>query len=761
MSHPAVPSPRRHLSANTARSRLRAALGLLAALWLWTAPPAWAQAAAASEAAASSPRPRIGLVLAGGGARGGAHLGVLKVLEELHVPIDIIVGTSAGSIVGAAYASGMPLADIEAEMKPLNTADLFRDRPREDVPMRRKADDQLNYIGPEVGVSLDGLRLPKGAVAGVALEGVLRRLTARQRDSNFDKLPIRFRAVATDVATSEMVVLDHGSLAQAIRASMAIPAVVNPVEIDGRLLVDGGLSRNLPVDVARSLGAQVVIAVNIGTPLLERKDITSLLSVSDQLTRILTNNNVSQSLKELGPDDVLITPELGTISTADFDRIADAAVAGEKAARGAAEQLARLQIDADTYAAMNAARTAQTNTGEIRIATVEIKGTDRVNPEVVRGAMRTKRGDTFDPSVAEADMRRIYGSGDFESVSYFLTEQPGGGYVLTTDVTEKSWGPNYLRFGLGMSTDFKGRSYFNLLATHRWTWLNSLGAEWRNDLQIGNNERVRTEWYQPLSPRQRWFVAVGAEYASDPFDVYVQGQRVSRFTRDIKQFDLTVGVPFGRAGEIRLGAVRGEAKLGDDTSVIPASLLSPPQQMGGAQLQLRVDQLDSLRFPRQGYALDLKLFRSMVAMGADQNYDRLAMNASGAFSWDRHTVQAAVMGAMAVGSEDLPFYELSSLGGFLRLSGYRTGEFLGRDMRFGRLVYNYRIAGPGFLEGMSLGLSAEAGRIGDATTDPAALKTRYGSAIYLAVDTPLGPVYLAYGRANSANQAVYIFLGLP
>ncbi|HSC01562.1 MAG TPA: patatin-like phospholipase family protein, partial [Burkholderiaceae bacterium] len=218
---------------------MRAALGLLAALWLWTAPPAWAQAAAASEAAASSPRPRIGLVLAGGGARGGAHLGVLKVLEELHVPIDIIVGTSAGSIVGAAYASGMPLADIEAEMKPLNTADLFRDRPREDVPMRRKADDQLNYIGPEVGVSLDGLRLPKGAVAGVALEGVLRRLTARQRDSNFDKLPIRFRAVATDVATSEMVVLDHGSLAQAIRASMAIPAVVNPVEIDGRLLVDG------------------------------------------------------------------------------------------------------------------------------------------------------------------------------------------------------------------------------------------------------------------------------------------------------------------------------------------------------------------------------------------------------------------------------------------------------------------------------------------------------------------------------------------
>jgi len=741
------------------RPRLAVALALLATLWVGSIARAWAQAVAAPGTAASAPRPRIGLVLAGGGARGGAHIGVLKVLEELHVPIDVVVGTSAGSIVGAAYASGMPLADIEAEMKPLNTADLFRDKPREDVPMRRKADDQLNYIGPEIGVSAQGLRLPKGAVAGVALEAVLRRLTTRQRDPDFDKLPIRFRAIATDVATSEMVVLDHGSLAQAIRASMAIPAVINPVEIDGRLLVDGGLSRNLPVDVARSLGAQVVIAVNIGTPLLARKDITSILSVSDQLVRFMTNTNVNQSLKELGPDDVLITPDLGTVGTTDFDRIGEAAAAGEKAARSMAEQLARLQIGSDAYAAFSAARTAQANTGEVRIAAVEVKGTERVNPEAVRGVMRTRRGDTFDPAVAESDMRRIYGSGDFESVGYFLVEQPGGGYLMTADVSEKSWGPNYLRFGLSLSTDFKGRSYFNLLATHRWTWLNSLGGEWRNDLQIGNNERIRTEWHQPLSPAQRWFVAAGAEYASDPFDVYVEGQRVARFTRDVKQIDLNVGVPFGRAGEIRLGAVRGRVRLGDDTSVVPASLVSPPQGLGGVQLWLRLDQLDSLRFPREGYALDAKLFRSMTALGADLNYDRLTLNAQGALSFERHTLQLAAQGALAVGGEDLPFYELSSLGGFLRLSGYRTGEFLGRDMRFGRLVYNYRIAGPGFLEGVSVGLSAEVGRLSTEVNNPA--QTRYGSALYLAADTPIGPVYVAYGRANSANQAVYIFLGLP
>jgi len=719
-------------------------------------------AASAPAMAASAPRPRVGLVLAGGGARGGAHIGVLKVLEAQRIPIDIIVGTSVGSIIGAAYASGMPLTVIEEEMKPLTTASLFHDTSREDVPMRRKADDHLNYVGPEVGIGNGGFRLPKGAVAGVALEAVLRRLTSRQRDSNFDNLPIRFRAIATDVTTSEMVVLDHGSLATAVRASMAIPAFVNPVEIDGRLLVDGGVTRNLPVDVARQLGAEVVIAVNIGTPLLERKDITSLLSVSDQLTRILTNTNVSQSLKELGPDDLLITPDLGTVGTMDFDRLPEASAAGEKAARAAIERVSYLQVDATTYAALTAARTAQARPGELRIAAIEVKGVSRVNPEAVLGAMRTNVGDDYDPAALDTDMRRLYGSGDFERVSYFLTEEPGGAHVLTADVTEKSWGPNYLRFGISLSTDFEGNSYFNLLATHRWTWLNSYGAEWRNDLQIGNNERVRTEWHQPLSPAQRWFVAAGGQYTSDPFDIYANGQRLARFRRNAGQLDLSVGVPFGRAGEIRLGALYGRVELGDDTSFVPASVFTPPETLAGSQLWLRLDTLDSLRFPRQGYAAALRLFRSMPAWGADQNYSLVSFAAQGALSYQRHTLQAAVEGSVPGGNDNLPFYELSSLGGFLRLSGYRTGQFIGQGMSFGRLIYNYRIAGPGLLEGVSLGISTEAGHVDRVVTPDGLLpRTFHGNAVYLAVDTPLGPVYFGYGRASSANQAIYLFLGLP
>ena len=268
---------------------------------------ALAQAAAPpAEAAPVAGRPRIGLVLSGGGARGGAHLGVLKVMEELHVPVDVIVGTSAGAIVAAAYASGMPLQQIADEMSGLRTVMLFRDVDRGEVLLRNKINDAVNYIGPEIGLRNGGVALPKGVVAGVSIEAVLRQLTARQRTTDFDKLPIPFRAVATDLTTSEMVVLASGNLSVAVRASMAIPAVVDPVELAGRLLVDGGLARNLPVDVARALGADVIIAINIGTPLRTRQEISGILTVSDQISRILTATNVGKSLKELGPRDVLI-----------------------------------------------------------------------------------------------------------------------------------------------------------------------------------------------------------------------------------------------------------------------------------------------------------------------------------------------------------------------------------------------------------------------------------------------------------------------
>lgn len=707
-------------------------------------------------------RPRIGVVLSGGGARGGAHIGVLKALQDLNVPIDLIVGTSAGSIVGASYASGLPLDQILKELESVDSASLFRDRERDAVPYRNKADDKVNYMGPEFGVSRHGLALPKGAVAGVSLEAVLRQLMRHQNSPNFDRLPIRFRAVATDLITAEMVVLDHGPLPLAVRASMAVPGAVNPVELDGRLLVDGGLKRNLPVDVARALGADVVIAVNIGTQLLKRNEVTSLLTVTDQVLRILTEENVTRSLSELKSGDVLITPDLGTITSADFGRVDEAATRGEKATLEKADRLRQLALPAGEYAAWNRQRFVELPDIKPHIDEVRVIGTLNVSPEVVLASMDTQVASEFDPEVIDRDVKRIYGRGDFESVSYSLVDEPGVGKVLLTEVNEKSWGPNYLRFGLSLSSDFDGNAFFNLVASHRATWLNTLGAEWRNDLQIGHVDRLRTEWYQPLTPRQHLFAAPYVDYSAEPFDIYDDnGHRLARFRVNTTRLGFDVGAPLGTWGEVRLGLQRGFVDLRDDTSLVSAATLDNNANTGGVLFGFHVDKLDSMRFPTSGYAGDVRIFAAQTALGADDSYTRASLQLQGATRSGPHVLRGMLRAGGNLKDGPLPDYELFKLGGFLQLSGYNTDELLGSEMAFGRVVYNYRLSGPGFFDGMYVGTSLESGRIGNAVVGLDRDRLRHGGSIYFAVDTPLGPFYLAYGRGDGGRQAAYLFLGAP
>src|SRR6188508_435993 len=329
---------------NTAGKR---ALFLLICLGLGTAQP---QAA----------RPRIGLVLSGGGARGAAHIGVLKVLEENRVPIDAIAGTSMGAVVGGLYASGLSAADIERVMTSVDWQDAFRDRPaRKDLNFRRKLEDQNFLVKFPLGLKGRRFRLPRGLVQGQKLTQLLRGLTlpvAQVQD--FDDLAIPFRAVATDIVTGDRVVLDHGDLTTAMRASLSAPGVFAPVEIDGRLLVDGGLSSNLPVDVAREMGVDVLIVVDCGFPLLERNKLDSVATVTNQMLAILIRHNASEQRKTLGERDVIIDPALGDFSSLDFSDHEKAMNIGEQAARGAEARLAALGVPAAEFQRIVAARAA-------------------------------------------------------------------------------------------------------------------------------------------------------------------------------------------------------------------------------------------------------------------------------------------------------------------------------------------------------------------------------------------------------------------
>src|SRR3984893_3645517 len=306
---------------------------------LWSA-GSWAAADPAT-------RPRICLVLSGGGARGMAHIGVLKILEDLKIPVDCIAGTSMGAIVGGLYASGMTALEIEATMRSLDWQEAFHDAPpRRDLAFRRKQDDRNFLVRLPLGLKHGQILLPKGFIQGQKLQETLRQLTLRFSNStDFDRLPTPFRAVATDLETGDAVLLDKGDLAIAMRASISAPGVFAPVDYQGRLLVDGGLAENLPINVARGMNADILIVSDVSFPLQQRAKLDSALTISNQMLAILVRKDSDRQRKTLTQQDVLIEPVLGAATSTDFTQGVNTIVQGERAARGAVDRLAALGVD--------------------------------------------------------------------------------------------------------------------------------------------------------------------------------------------------------------------------------------------------------------------------------------------------------------------------------------------------------------------------------------------------------------------------------
>ena len=728
-----------------------------------TAQPASPPASSASPPSAA--RPKVGLVLSGGGARGAAHVGVLKVLEELRVPVDVIVGTSMGSIVGGSYASGHSVAEMERDIATITTANLFTDRPpRADLPMRRKSDDEIPYIIPELGVTTDGISLPKGIITGVSVEAQLRKLVKFTTVRDFDRLSIPFRAIATDLGTGEMVVLKEGSLILAMRASMSVPGGMAPVRIGERQLVDGGLVRNLPVDVARSLGADIVIAVNLGTPLMKPEQITSVLSVTGQMINILTEQNVRRSLAELKPNDILIEPELGDFSAGNFDELPKTVPIGEAAARKVADRLRALSLPPEQYAALRKRQGPASTDAMITVVDeIRIDGVSRINPQVVLQSMETEVGKPIDRDTLDLDLRRVYGRGDFENVGYAV-EEIDGKRVLTVKVTEKPE-THYVRFGLELEADLGQRSFFNLYASHRAKALNRFGAEWKNDVVLGRNVLVASEFYQPLSERQYFFIAPQISYLNKPLDLYIDDLLSAEYQDQsfIAQFD--AGANFLQYGQARLGLVGGQRRFSQQSG----SLLLPSSgttNIRAAAFSLKLDQLAGSNFPTAGWAAGARLYSELASLGADTPFNLWKAGAVTAFSAGRHTFEFGAQAGGKWGSKPIPVTDQFELGGFLKLSGLAPGQIRTQEFEFVRLGYRTKLADIPLFEGMYFGASLEAARArplipvwrGELVTGKVTIPA---GAVYVGIDSPLGPLYLGFGYSSRDNSAVYLYLGRP
>jgi NTE family protein len=709
----------------------------------------------------AEPRPRIGLVLGGGGARGAAHIGVLKELERMRIPIDAIAGTSMGAIVGGLYATGVNAADLEELVSSLDWAAALTDTPdREDLSFRRKQDEREFPINFELGVRGTELLLPKGVIQGQKLDLLLRDLTLdASHIRDFDDLPIPFRAVASDIVAGEAVVLSGGDLTLAIRASMSVPGVFAPARVDGRLLVDGGLIGNLPVDVMKGMGVDIIIAVDVEFPLYKTEELGSVLTISEQMLTILIRKETLRQIDTLGDSDVLIRPELGVFASTNFGEIAEAIPPGRKAVLRQAARLEELSLPPSEWDAHIARRQLQQQ--EKRpLAFVDVVHAGILSPRVLASRLSVQKGDPIDPAVLAQNANRLYGLQLYEQVSYQLSEKDGE-IGVQYRATAKSWGPNFLQFGVSLEDDFEGSTGFNLATRLTRAGLNRLGAEWRTDLQLGSDPALLSEFYQPLSFDSRLFFAPRFEVRQFNLSAFSMQDTIASYRVSEGEFGLDFGRELAASGEFRVGIYRGvgEARVNVGDPALPNFKFDT----GGAFARLRFDTVDNSSFPRHGLLADVEWNLSRPGFGADFAFDTIKGEVAQTWSRGKSSLQLGLSYATTL-SSDNTVQDYFPLGGFLRLSGLERGEISGPHSGLARLVYYRRVGnttGDVFETPIYLGASVEAGNVWLQRSDISFESLEINGSVFVGLDSFFGPVYLAAGFADGGQTNFYLFIGAP
>jgi NTE family protein len=712
------------------------------------------------------PRPRVCLVLSGGGARGMAHIGVLKVLEALKVPIDCIAGTSMGAVVGGLYATGMSAAQIESTMRSVDWQEAFRDAPpRRDLNFRRKQDDRNFLVRLPLGVKHYHILLPKGFIQGQKLQETLRQLTLPFSNStDFDGLPTPFRAVATDLETGDAVLLDKGDLSIAMRASISAPGVFAPVDHAGRLLVDGGVADNLPIDVARDMKADILIVSDVSFPLQPRERLDSALSISNQTLAILVRRNADRQKATLGPRDILIEPSLGASPATDFTIAASTIVQGELAARRTESRLAALAVSEGAYQTY-VARRATREPGLPVIKFVRVDPESRRYERTILAEMGPLVGKPLDLDQVGARITELYGLGYFETLDYTVVEQDENGekdYGLEVRARRKSWGPNYVRFGLDLQTDFQGSNQYNAAAEFLMTEIDDLEAELLTQVQVGSDSKITSEFYQPLDALATWFAAPAVRVEARDLPIYVRNLEVADFRDREVEADVDFGRNLGNWGEIRAGYHRINGLTYDRFG--NPDLVDPQYNKGEYFFKFSYDRLDNVHFPREGSTFDVQWDGNRTNLGADVAFDRVSLDWLTASSRGRNTLLLWTSAGITPGNRLKPsdVQDFYSLGGFFNLSGLAPQSLLGPNYAIARAIYFRKISrgGEGIFEFPAyIGASFELGNTWSRHSDISFGSAHKDASVFIAFDTFLGPVYLGSGYDQTGNAGYYLFLG--
>ncbi len=700
-------------------------------------------------------RPRVGLALGGGSAKGMAHAGVLQWLEEHHVPVDAIAGTSTGAFIGAAYATGMSAADIEGMLR---TADWDRIL-QPDVPyplksVRRKEDARAYPIGIEAGLR-HGFRLQSGLNPGHRIGLLLSRIALPYSTvESFDDLPIPFRCVATDLEKGTVVVLDQGPLGPALRASMALPGTFDPVRLRGRLLSDGGILDNVPVDVARAMGADIVIAVRVSTP-EQGKPPETIGAVANRAIDLMMQDLDRPRLQQA---DVVILPDLAGLRASDFRKSDELAARGYAAAAAQAGALLPYALDDAAWTTYREKLRGRRRPSAGPVSFVEVTGVADAAAAQIARRLERDIAPTLDPALIEADLDRVIGDGRYASAMYDRRVDRGGREGLGVEVRDKSYAPPFVKFALDLDNENKD---VNLTLGSRVTFLDATGqgSEWRVDTSLGSTLGLASEVFQPLAgtgpARRGAFVAPRVFYLRTSEDLYVDGAIATLYDRQRLGAGLDVGWILGRSAQLRAGYEaayeRNEPRVGD---LLPSS--SGGEQ--AARVRLQYDGQDRGYFPSQGVRFTSRAAWVFHAPDAPRGFGRAEGSVSVAWRTARRQSATLYADGGATFGHVPPILDQFSLGGPFRLGALASHSLRGPSFLLGGAAYRTQLRRLPTLLGDRLYLTGlvEIGSAFDQLRD-ASVKASFTAGF--AADTLLGPFFIGGSVGSGGAFRAYFVVG--
>ncbi|WP_217905050.1 patatin-like phospholipase family protein [Vibrio vulnificus] len=730
-------------------------------------------------------RPKVAVVLAGGGAKGAAHIGVLKALEEMQIPVDYITGTSMGAYVGGLYATGMSADEIESFIYSIDWYSGYRDRvDRSQRRVRDKESEDRYQLRTDIGLRFGEVHAPRGFVQGQNMLRILRETTGNLNEfQSFDDLAIPYRSVATDIVELQEVVIDKGQLVDAMMASMSVPGALPPYELNGRMLVDGGVVNNMPVDIARAMGADIVIAVDISTDYKQKEDFTSMLVVADQLSNYLVRRSTQQQAESLGGQDVYLRPDVGQMETTEFAKMPDAYQAGYKATYQMKEKLQALRLNGSQYQhyidAKQQARKMLNYGDQTRVDQIVVINNTHYSDGLLTRRLDLETGRVLKTDEIESAIENLYALDRFELISYHYEEVDGINQLVVV-VDEKSWGPNYVNFRFFLEDDFTTDSQYGVGLSTNFTDLNSQGGELTINLEMGTDKLAEAEFYSPILFGQELFATAKTTYSSDkrsiPFSDFDEPPLESAydyFPITYSQFigELALGYQPTLWQELKLGAryAKGDIEL----STIQSAGSSNFERLG-AFVQYRLDTLDNYALPTRGAYLDIEylishdespeIFESdFTGQSQSDTVHELSVAGRFATTYKRHTLVGSADYEIVQSKNNYIPLDPKSIGGFLNLSGIPRNSLIGQNKFFTSLVYRYRWFDNDF--GMFeapvyLGASLEHGGVWSDTTLTLSQAPLYNAAsVFAGIDSPIGPIIFGYGRTESDLDAFYLIIG--